>query len=64
MCSSIKLCLLAEGKVQIYPRSGPTLELDKVVAHAVVNVASGELVNHEDFRIIYKESFLNPNQQS
>lgn len=41
MGSSIKLCLVAEGKADIYPRLGPTSEWDTAAAHAVVNAAGG-----------------------
>ncbi len=35
--SSLKLCWVAEGKADIYPRLGPTMEWDTAAAHAVVN---------------------------
>ncbi len=37
--SSAKLCLVAEGSADIYPRLGPTMEWDTAAAHAVVNGA-------------------------
>lgn len=37
--SSLKLCLVAEGKADIYPRLGTTMEWDTAAAHAVVNGA-------------------------
>ena len=36
MGSSLKLCILAEGKADVYPRLGPTMEWDTAAAHAVV----------------------------
>jgi 3'(2'), 5'-bisphosphate nucleotidase len=36
MGSSLKLCTVAEGKADIYPRLGPTMEWDTAAAHAVV----------------------------
>ena len=63
MGSSIKLCLVAEGKAHIYPRLGPTSEWDTAAAHAVVNAAGGEVINHEtDDSLQYntKVSVLNP----
>jgi 3'(2'), 5'-bisphosphate nucleotidase len=36
MGSSLKLCMVAEGKADIYPRLGPTMEWDTAAAHAVV----------------------------
>ncbi len=37
--SSLKLCMVAEGKADIYPRLGPTMEWDTAAAHAIVNGA-------------------------
>lgn len=36
MGSSLKLCMVAEGKADLYPRLGPTMEWDTAAAHAVV----------------------------
>ena len=33
--SSLKICLVAEGKADIYPRLGPTMEWDTGAAHAI-----------------------------
>jgi len=41
--SSLKLCLVAEGKADIYPRLGPTMEWDTAAAHAVVKFAGGRV---------------------
>jgi len=63
MGSSIKLCLVAEGKAHIYPRLGPTSEWDTAAAHAVVNAASGRIINHktdQPLRYNSKEDILNP----
>ena len=63
MGSSIKLCLVAEGKADIYPRLGPTSEWDTAAAHAVVNAAGGEVVIAESGHpLLYntKDSLLNP----
>ena len=43
MGSSLKLCMVADGTADIYPRFGPTMEWDTAAAHAVVN-ASGKKV--------------------
>jgi len=40
MGSSLKLCLVAEGRAHLYPRTGPTMEWDTAAAHAVA-VAAG-----------------------
>ena len=63
MGSSIKLCLVAEGSVDIYPRLGPTSEWDTAAAHAVVNAAGGEVINAENGHSLEyntKDSILNP----
>jgi 3'(2'), 5'-bisphosphate nucleotidase len=41
--SSLKICLVAEGEADIYPRLGPTMEWDTGAAHAVVDEAGGQL---------------------
>ncbi|MDO9431099.1 MAG: 3'(2'),5'-bisphosphate nucleotidase CysQ [Phenylobacterium sp.] len=41
MDSSIKLCRIAEGSADIYPRHGPTMEWDVAAGHAVLEAAGG-----------------------
>ncbi|MDX1443285.1 MAG: 3'(2'),5'-bisphosphate nucleotidase CysQ [Gammaproteobacteria bacterium] len=63
MGSSLKLCLVAEGRADIYPRLGPTCEWDTAAAHAVVAAAGGKVINAENgepLRYNQKESLLNP----
>ena len=63
MGSSIKLCLVAEGRAHIYPRFGPTSEWDTAAAHAVVNSAGGEVINsktQEPLRYNSKDLLRNP----
>jgi 3'(2'), 5'-bisphosphate nucleotidase len=62
MGSSLKLCLIAEGKADVYPRLGPTSEWDTAAAHAVVLAAGGQVVdpNGEPLRYNMKDSLLNP----
>jgi 3'(2'), 5'-bisphosphate nucleotidase len=43
MDSSIKLCRIAEGAADIYPRHGPTMEWDVAAGHAVLEAAGGKL---------------------
>lgn len=43
MGSSLKLCLIAEGKADAYPRLGPTCLWDTGAAHAVVRLAGGRV---------------------
>ncbi len=62
MGSSLKFCLLAEGKADFYPRLGPTSEWDTAAAHAVVNAAGGKIITLDGEPLQYnrKESLLNP----
>ena len=41
--SSLKICLVAEGEADIYPRLGPTMEWDTGAAHAIVNESNKRL---------------------
>jgi len=62
MGSSLKICLLAEGKADIYPRLAPTSEWDTAAAHAVLSAAGGEIydTSFEILRYNQNESMLNP----
>ena len=44
MGSSLKICLVAEGAADLYPRLAPTMEWDTAAAHAVLNAAGGRLL--------------------
>ena len=60
--SSIKFCFLAEGKADIYPRFGPTMEWDIAAGHAILQAAGGTLVTPEGQPFTYgKKDFLNGN---
>ena len=60
--SSLKLCILAEGKADLYPRLGLTSEWDIAAAHAVLAAAGGDLWASDGSPMRYntKESVLNP----
>ncbi len=60
--SSLKLCLVAEGEADIYPRMGPTSEWDTAAAHAVVEAAGGHVTDLQGEPLRYNkgESVLNP----
>ncbi|MBL6687216.1 MAG: 3'(2'),5'-bisphosphate nucleotidase CysQ [Pseudomonadales bacterium] len=62
MGSSLKLCLVAEGAADFYPRLAPTSEWDTAAAHAVVLAAGGQVVDtdFEPLRYNAKKSLLNP----
>jgi len=47
MGSSLKFCLLAEGKADIYPRLAPTFEWDTAAAHAVLAAAGGAILDSD-----------------
>ena len=60
--SSLKLCVLAAGEADCYPRLGPTSEWDIGAAHAVLRAAGGEVYTFDGEVLAYnsKESLLNP----
>jgi 3'(2'), 5'-bisphosphate nucleotidase len=59
--SSLKLCMVAEGRAHIYPRFGPTMEWDTAAAHAVVSSAGGKVLQPNGEELLYnKEDLLNP----
>ena len=43
--SSVKMCWVAEGKAQEYPRFGRTMEWDTAAGQAIVECAGGEFLN-------------------
>jgi 3'(2'), 5'-bisphosphate nucleotidase len=60
--SSLKFCMIAEGKADIYPRLAPTMEWDTAAAHVVVRESGKSVLNYEDgLELAYnKEILLNP----
>ncbi len=59
--SSLKLCILAEGGADLYPRLGPTSEWDIAAAQAVLQAAGGTLRRLDGQPVTYnKPEFLNP----
>lgn len=59
--SSLKLCAVAEGRADLYPRLGPTMEWDTAAGHAVVEGAGGTVKTPEGMPLLYnKENLLNP----
>ena len=45
MGSSLKICLVADGSADIYPRLAPTMEWDTAAAHAILKSAGGNLID-------------------
>ncbi|MDD1650934.1 MAG: 3'(2'),5'-bisphosphate nucleotidase CysQ [Methylococcaceae bacterium] len=60
--SSLKFCLVAEGRADIYPRMGPTSEWDTAAAQCVVEQAGGAVVDLDGLPLRYNAgpSILNP----
>jgi 3'(2'), 5'-bisphosphate nucleotidase len=58
--SSLKFCIVAEGKADIYPRLSPTSEWDTAAGHAVLVAAGGRVDAPEGGPLTYgKPAFLN-----
>lgn len=53
MDSSIKLCIIAQGDADIYPRHGPTMEWDICAAHAVLEAAGGSVLTPDGAPLTY-----------
>ncbi|WP_200798715.1 3'(2'),5'-bisphosphate nucleotidase CysQ [Bacillus tuaregi] len=45
--SSLKFCLVAEGKANVYPRFAPTMEWDTAAGQAIVEAAGGAVIDSE-----------------
>lgn len=62
MGSSLKLCAVAEGRADVYPRFGPTMEWDTAAAHAVASAAGKSVVqaNSGEPVVYNKRDLLNP----
>jgi 3'(2'), 5'-bisphosphate nucleotidase len=51
--SSLKLCLIARGEADFYPRFGPTMEWDIAAGHAVLSAAGGRVLTLERGPFLY-----------
>ena len=60
--SSLKFCLVAEGKADIYPRFAPTMEWDTAAGQAICNALGIDVISNETNQsLLYnKEDLLNP----
>jgi 3'(2'), 5'-bisphosphate nucleotidase len=60
--SSLKICLVAEGRADIYPRLGPTMEWDTAAGQAIAEFAGAVVYEYETSTpLMYnKENLLNP----
>jgi len=58
--SSLKFCIVAEGRADIYPRASPTSEWDTAAGHAVLLAAGGLVDGPDGAPLAYgKRAFLN-----
>ena len=60
--SSLKICMVAEGFADEYPRFGPTMEWDTAAGHAIANAAGKKLwlTDFSEELTYNKENLLNP----
>jgi len=60
--SSLKFCLIAEGKADIYPRLAPTMEWDTAAGQAIVEESKGRITKYKTKESIRynKQNLLNP----
>ena len=60
--SSIKICLVAEGAADIYPRFAPTMEWDTAAGHAIAKAAGKEIYRQDGVTPLQynKQDLLNP----
>jgi 3'(2'), 5'-bisphosphate nucleotidase len=59
--SSLKFCLIAEGKADLYPRFGPTSEWDTAAGQALLETAGGHVTRLDGHRLRYncRETVIN-----
>jgi 3'(2'), 5'-bisphosphate nucleotidase len=62
MGSSLKFCVIAQGRADMYPRLSPTSEWDTAAAHAVLRGAGGDVLQADLSPLVYntRDSLLNP----
>lgn len=60
--SSLKFCLVAEGKADVYPRFAPTMEWDTAAGHAICKAAGLKVTDQSTKKEVRynKENLLNP----
>jgi 3'(2'), 5'-bisphosphate nucleotidase len=59
--SSLKICLIAAGEADLYPRLGPTSEWDTAAGHAILTAAGGSLTQIDGSPFLYgKDTIRNP----
>lgn len=61
--SSLKMCMIAEGEADVYPRFAPTMEWDTAAGHAICKAAGARVYLADNIleELVYnKENLLNP----
>ncbi len=59
--SSLKLCAVAEGSADVYPRFAPTMEWDTAAGQALVEASGGKVVQENEHALTYnRKDLLNP----
>lgn len=60
--SSLKLCMIADGSADVYPRLAPTMEWDSAAADAIVRESGKMTYQYENKKVVIynKENLLNP----
>lgn len=60
--SSLKFCIVAEGKADCYPRFAPTMEWDTAAGQAICNAVGIQVISNETNQMLLynKENLLNP----
>jgi 3'(2'), 5'-bisphosphate nucleotidase len=56
--SSLKICMVAEGKADLYFRAGPTWEWDTAAGHAILLGAGGEFTNKDGSELTYNKQII------
>ncbi len=56
--SSLKICMVAEGKADLYFRGGPTWEWDTAAGHAILLGAGGYFINKDKSPLLYNKEII------
>jgi 3'(2'), 5'-bisphosphate nucleotidase len=60
--SSIKLCIIAEGNADVYPRFAPTMEWDTAAGQAICEIAGKQVIDYKtNQRLLYNKPQLENN---